>query len=74
MIPTGLDLTVVLIALVAAAAVLLIISSSRGTRGSVEELALGAFILIGAILFPQAAAVILLGAIYRELRRRRPTP
>ena len=74
MIPSGVDLTVVLLALVAAAVVLLIISSSRGTRGSPEDLALDAFIVIGAIVFPQAAAVILLGAIYRELRRSRPAP
>lgn len=72
MIPSGLDLTVVLVALVVAAAVLFVISSSRGTRGSPGEMALAAFIVAGAVLFPQAAAVVLLGAIYRELRRRRP--
>ncbi|HEX4743296.1 MAG TPA: hypothetical protein VFW12_01345 [Candidatus Limnocylindria bacterium] len=72
MTPGSVDLAFVLIALIAAAAILLLVSSRRGTRGSPSELALGAFVVAGAILFPQAATVVLLAFIYRELRKNGP--
>lgn len=60
-----------LIALVAAAAILLIVSSARGTRGTSEDLVLGLLVIVGAVVWPQAATVVLLALIYVELKRRR---
>jgi hypothetical protein len=61
---------VLLIALIAMAAILLILSGSRGNR-STEETVFGLLVVLGAIVWPQAATVVLLAFIYLELRRRR---
>ena len=60
-----------LIALAAAAAIVLIVQSARGRRASSEELVFGLLVVLGAIVWPQAATVVLLAFIYLELRRRR---
>jgi hypothetical protein len=61
---------VLLIALIAIAAILWILSGSRGKR-STEEIVFGLLVVLGAIVWPQAATVVLLAFIYLELRRRR---
>ena len=66
----GFELTLVAVLSAVIVATIILLNRGRPARRGFNEIVIGAVVVLGAIIAPQAATVILLAMIYLQLMRR----